>query len=688
MSKHSSSGASSPPHDSIALTATAATVAESSDTESRPESPADDNYRPLNLHDRDCPDCGADIVTICQPDDDSEVYWFNCSAPNEDCTWGQGSEQFKSTSGRVSREEAIKQFDAATDQQAEATPEEEPLYDSLDASQDVVGKLIESQVTGLVECLREATQNGSDKPSASWVAAGITLEEATVVDNGDILDFTTQQDRNKFLSLGTTVKDYSKDHVVGEHGLGSATLMSMGALKVWSGNHILCIDYRDQFDEGPFSDIAGYRTVVVEVDDYLDGVLVQCRYYDDQVSLSNEYQLESKADELRKTLAFRPQRAGTDIYVNGESIDFGTPVEYIETAAENAPTARDSDPATVLTHEQEEGVIAVGSSVDNLGIVVEDQVDVFSNGIYVCSKDLENLSGVVVTSQNLSLPISRSSIKDTCTVWPAFKSEFRRLKKQLLEERRDSNLSEAGRGLVVKDLLKWPQSSRRDREVFKTVTGELVSYTTLVASPGVGFGERNDHAGTRLEEQTKYVVLDGSDLAVCRLESAHDSDQFPNGELPALEVIDPVEKAVEAGCIESADDANASALGTRQEDKRAFAQALLDKADIDLSAEYMADYDEDSDTPPAWTDNESVVVLSDSAIESQQWVVWTHEVLETIARQLAYGADTRRTDDTPLSYRKKVTEMVEEMTQGYRALLATATRESLRRAIADWHRDM
>jgi hypothetical protein len=555
-------------------------------------------------------------------------------------------------------------------------PSDEPVFDALDANQDVVGKLIESQVSGIVECLREAAQNGTDKPSADYVGVLLTEFDAMVYDDGATLDFTSEADRDKFLELGTSVKNPRDSHVVGEHGLGSATLMSMGALKVWSGNHILCIDYHDGVDDGPFSDIAGYRTATVETDHAVDGVLVHCQFYPDAVDLSNRYDVRNAADRLRDVLAFRPMRSDTDICVNGASVPRVGPASYVQDEADGATHA-----AVVLTEETDDAFIALTDMRATAGVHEARQVDVFSNGIYVESRDISGVSGVVVTKRNLSLPISRSTIKDDCPIWGRIHADVDQLARDLVRQSRAENLDGSGRRVAATRLAANPTPDRRDRALFKTVADDLVAYTDLCDAPGVGYTTTDDRAGTNLHDQTDYIVLASDDRANRYLASQHENGELP-GDLPRFTKIDPVDVALEEGCIEQAD--RETDLSPRQRTKRAFARALLDGIDEEYDVEYAASVGVDDDTPAAWTDGEDLVVLSDAAIPGRQWPVWTHQVLRTLADQLAYSQDTRRIDSTPSWHGGNVDERVVALTPQYRDLIGTINREGLTNALSDY----
>lgn len=555
-------------------------------------------------------------------------------------------------------------------------PADEPVYDALDANQDVVGKLIESQVSGIVECLREAAQNGTDKPSADYVGVSLTEVDAMVFDDGATLDFTSEADRDKFLKLGASVKNPRDSHVVGEHGLGSATLMSMGALKVWSGTHILCIDYHDGVDDGPFSDIAGYRTATIETDHAVDGVLVHCQFYADAVDLSNRYDVRNAADQLREVLAFRPMRSDTDVCVNGEAVDRVHPAAYVQDQADEA-----SHSAVVLTEETDDAVIALTDMRATAGVHESRQVDVFSNGIYVESRDINGVSGVVVTKRNLSLPISRSTIKDDCPIWARIEADVKELARDLVRQSRAENLDASGRRVAATRLISNPTPNRRDRGLFKTVSGDLVSYNDLCTAPGVGYTTTDDRAGMNLHDETDYIVLASDDRANRYLNSKHEDGQLPP-DLPRPTKIDPVDLALEEGCIEQAD--RDTDLSPRQRTKRAFARALLNGIDDDYDVEYAANVDADDDTPAAWTDGEDLVVLSDAAIPGRQWPVWTHQVLRTLADQLAYSQDTRRLDSTPAWHGGNVHQRVVDLTPQYRDLIGTINRQGLTNSLQDY----
>ena len=110
-----------------------------------------------------------------------------------------------------------------------------------------------------------------------------------------------------------------------------------------------------------------------------------------------------------------------------------------------------------------------------------------------------------------------------------------------------------------------------------------------------------------------------------------------------------------------------SELSTRQTRYLLFARALADAIGVERAISWG------EATPDAWTDGHSRIVITDSAVTSSKWAVWTHDLFLVLCHEAAHDRPDKRRTAHGRRFESRFRELVEDPTvrAAYTGLVTT-----------------
>lgn len=479
----------------------------------------------------------------------------------------------------------------------------------MTTTDQVAQYLIEDQMADLTDAIREAVQNGVDSPGSTRVLVSVAPDRTVVCDDGAGVDLGSEPGQRDLSVLGAGTKCRADESTLGEWGIGTGAIIAKGAVTIRSGRHALCFDYRDARDHGPFAEAAGRAGVVVTTDHAVDGVVVTIDHYASEVPAPDSYRWQRIYDQLRTRFGYLTFRTGVDVLVNGTPVDRGHPFDAV---ADDRPT---------VTRETDDAYLALEHASTG-------GLDIHSNGLYVTTDHDAGVGGVVVSRGNLTLNFARTAVQSGCPRWDRIQESLADARIALYDQVSDDALGGRTRAMMA-ELMASDSALRErwaDRDLFQLVTETPVSLARIRAAPAIAFHEGVGRGADALVERGA-IVLDTTDTATERLASVAD-DETAAVDLP--ETFDVAERATELGVWQGYTRLADCEVTTRQARYLLFARALADAIDADRTIHWG------EATPDAWTDGRSRIVLTDSAITSPKWCVWTHDVFLTLCHELAH----------------------------------------------------
>ena len=505
----------------------------------------------------------------------------------------------------------------------------------MTTTDQVAQYLIEDQMADLPDAIREAVQNGVDSPGASRVLVSVAPEQTVVCDDGAGVDLGSETGMRDLSVLGAGTKSRDDDATLGEWGIGTGAIIAKGAVRIWSGTHALCFDYQNEREAGPFARASGREGVVVETAHAFDGVCVTIDHYAGEVPNPDSYRWPRIVQRLRKRFAYLTFRTGVAVVVNGQPVDCGHPFDAVEEGRVTV-TRETPDAYLALEHTPAQGLA------------------VYSNGLYVTTDQNAGVGGVVVSKGNLTLNFARTDIQSGCARWARIQEALDDARVTLYDQLADDALTDQTRAVMV-ELLTSDDELRarwRDRDLFQLVTETPVSLARIQAAPQIAWQDGTGHGADALVERGA-VILDTSDSATHQLVTAASGD---DPAVPLPDAFDVATRAKEADVWQGYTRLADSALSTRQKRYLLFARALAAAIGVDRTIEWG------EATPDAWTDGHSRIVVTDSAVTSSKWPVWTHDLFLVCCHEAAHDRSDKRRTAHGRRFESRFRELVEDPT--------------------------
>ena len=495
--------------------------------------------------------------------------------------------------------------------------------------------LIEDQMADLPDVIREAVQNGVDSPGASRVLVSVTPDQTVVCDNGAGVDLGSETGMRDLSVLGAGTKSRDDDATLGEWGIGTGAIIAKGAVRIWSGEHALCFDYQDERETGPFAHASGREGVVVETPHAFDGVCVTIDHYASEVPDPDSYRWPRIVERLRKRFAYLTFRTGVSVIVNGDPVDRGHPFDAV------------ADGRVTVTRETPDAYLALEQTP-------AQGLTIYSNGLYVTTDHDAGVGGVVVSKGNLTLNFARTAVQSGCDRWDRIQDALTEARVDLYDELCDDALTDQTRAVMV-ELLTSDDELRerwRDRDLFQLVTDTPVSLARIQAAPQIAWQDGAGHGADALVERGA-IILDTSDSATDQLVMTARGDDAPVTLPTSFDVATRAQEAdVWQGYTRLAD----SELSTRQTRYLLFARALADAIGVERAISWG------EATPDAWTDGHSRIVITDSAVTSSKWAVWTHDLFLVLCHEAAHDRSDKRRTAHGRRFESRFRELVEDPT--------------------------
>ena len=505
----------------------------------------------------------------------------------------------------------------------------------MTTADQVAQYLIEDQMADLTDAIREAVQNGVDSPGASRVLVSVTPDQTVVCDDGAGVDLGSQTGMRDLSVLGAGTKSREDDATLGEWGIGTGAIIAKGAVRIWSGTHALCFDYQNERDTGPFTRASGREGVVVETPHAVDGVCVTIDHYASEVPNPESYLWPRIVERLRKRFAYLTFRTGVAVIVNGDAVDRGHPFDAVD------------DGRLTVTRETPDAYLALEQTP-------AQELAIYSNGLYVTTDHDAGVGGVVVSKGNLTLNFARTAVQSGCERWARIQDTLDAARVALYDQLGDDTLTDQTRAVMV-ELLTSDDELRarwRDRDLFQLVTETPVSLARIQAAPQIAWQEDAGHGADALVERGA-VILDTSDSATDQLLTAARGD---DPAVPLPDAFDVATRAQEAGVWQGYTRLADSTLSTRQRRYLLFARALADAIGVDRTL-YWGEA-----TPDAWTDGHRRIVITDSAVTSSKWPVWTHDLFLVLCHEAAHDRSNKRRTAHGRRFESRFRELVEDPT--------------------------
>lgn len=475
--------------------------------------------------------------------------------------------------------------------------------------------VIGDQAGSLVNAWREALQNGIDKHDSTLAELRFNKRRSFIQDDGFPLDFTDEEIEKLLTCLGLSSKEVDDDDTIGQFGVGLGKVISVGAVTVMSGSLSLHFDFglkANRHRQEPFEDELDYARVPLEQP--VDGVKIFVHHYEDEVP-SYSYRWKNFEKDIKKTMGYASFMFDTEVKINDELIDNGDPYDEVTRQYQ-------------ITTETENAYLAVEHNKD-------DDIDIYSNGLYVKTIDGNGLAGTIVTKGNLELDLARNDIKEGCEKWAAITDTLTDLREDILTAVPDSQLTRDAREAIVEMMSEDErlQEEWSGRDVFRMANGDKTSLEAVQDSTEIGWGTKGDRGADQLVEEGE-TVLHESDSANDILKDESDSVNVTS------DTFDVEDRAEEQG-IDTGFNQIDNEFDMRPKERRRllFARLLAERLDIDREIKWG-----ESEEVDAWTDGITHITLTASGIDRGRFPQWSHQVYDMLAKLWAYDCDSREND--------------------------------------------
>lgn len=502
-------------------------------------------------------------------------------------------------------------------------------------TEDMVERIIRDQAADLEHGLREGIQNAIDS-GAGTILCDIDGSRSIILDDGSSVNLSEENGLELLTHLGKTTKRGDSD-TIGEFGIGTGQLLEKGKTAFISDGSALLfnfegwgvkdvrslpaddvVEYLHDVGESEWAEVVSNALASWEDMKGDGGTLVALSHYDEHTPDEGSYKWDRYEETLKNRFKYVGMVHNTDLRLNGEEITLSefedsSSWEAVETELDCAGTT-----AYVSVQHRE-----------------SEDLQVYSNGVYVTDVPSNGLSGNIVFDGNLALNFARNEIKSECPVWGAFQDKFAEVREELLTQVSGERLNSGARKYIAEeltaDLPNIDTSHWEDESVFRSESGEKLSLVDIREKLEVGIGDNSD--GTDILSGVQgQTLLASSDGATRQLTTNYNTHKRKLG-LP--DTFDPQTRADELDLLDVGERIPVSELTPTQRNKLGVARAFMQE----INSHYNVHYGR-GEGYRAWTDGRSFIVITDSAAPAGKWVSWVPQLFETLIHELAHKDDT------------------------------------------------
>jgi len=528
----------------------------------------------------------------------------------------------------------------------------------IESTKDLIVSVIKDQSDNLEKAWREAISNILDSSGDSaWL--WYDIHRTIITDNGDGIPIQDDDERKLITHMGETSKDRSDHDTIGQFGIGKGQYIAKGRVTVLTQGDALHFDinnwgvedgarqtkiddavaFTEQFDE----DWAEH--VEEGIEKHAGGLTIVISHYEEEVP-SRGYKWDRFEDQIKKRFKFTEISQNTKVYVNDERISDGE-IESATSSGKATSKILDSDETGRVYIEIEHKTY--------------NDIEVYSNGVFVRSLNTDAFSGVIVTERNLDLNFARNEIKSGCTIWNTIENEMDEIKLNICQQMTEDDLSSAAREYLAERMYHEPELREElcDMELFKATDGQYYSYNDVTGSNEIAFANPGDKYADRVSEATSAIILSDSDGAVRNFEEEFETE---------VETFDIEQRAEVLGLTDESREVDLNELSPRERCKLGVARELANKIGIQRVIKYG-----EADHMNAWTDGRDEIVITESAASSGSWNQYVTELYRILIHEWSHTEDTKE-NEAPhgthfnREYRERIdsnwdalTEMIEEI---------------------------
>ena len=526
----------------------------------------------------------------------------------------------------------------------------------IEGTDDLLLSVIEDQAADFEHGWRELIQNGLDSPTSTTVELYWTEDETIVHDNGDGVDLTDEYGQQLLTNLGESSKGDDDDRSIGEFGIGKGQPIAKAMTAMISGEQALIFDIKGLGLDVITVCTSELTTVARKIDPEFgdviqlaldehgrDGFTVAMSHYESETPNYNY-----KWDRYEKNVIQRFQYAeiatATKVIVNGERI---SDEEVTQADKYNTNDVVTADPL----NRAHIAVVAAG----------EDNIDVYSNGVYVTDVEGRGLKGNIVTEGNLDLNFARNDISSGCDRFNAIQDRLTEIRIELFSEMPDGQLSTEARDFIADALVGNARveldDSFDDTEVFALADGDYASLNDIRDKDTVVESGAHKDTADKLG-QMGMTVLDSSDQSSAKLLAALEDEDEDVVEVD--EILDADNKAEAMGMHTKHEEQDRHDLRPIQRKKLAVAKAIADRISTRTSYQRVVKYGE-SDVAKAWTDGQTTIWITDSSAPSNAYMQYSWQLFRQLVHEFAHTTDTRDTEpDHGSFYNRQYRELCDD----------------------------
>lgn len=519
----------------------------------------------------------------------------------------------------------------------------------IEGTDDLLRQVIEDQAEDVEHAWREAIQNGLDSPMSTRVELDWNRVRSIIADNGDGVDLTQQYGEELLTNLGESSKDADDDETIGEFGIGKGQVFAKARTAMLSGDQALLFDIKGKGLEvlkcsaEDAATVAGrqdedWASHIVEARENHDlgGLLVVMSHYDDEVP-DYSFKWDNYEERVTDRFKYAELATATRVEINGERIS---------DASVNTDTY-------AYTHVEEFDGDEAGRVHIGVGNSIQDDIAVYSNGVYVTDVDGRGLGGDVVVEGNLKLNFARNGIQSGCPKWAEITERLDTIRLDLFDSMPDDRLNSDAREFLAKRVLDGDDRFT-DTAVLRTASGDLVSLEEAQSRKNVGVAEPGDKAADKLEEMGS-LVLDESDDATSEALYAIDDESHE----VEMETYEAEEKAEKMGIHSTYERLDQGELRPLQRKQLAIARELGDRLNEALDEERQIYYGK-SDVAKAWTDGITYITITDDSTSSNKRAVWVPELFRQLVHEFSHTVDSKENQaDHGIGYNSRYRETMD-----------------------------
>lgn len=458
---------------------------------------------------------------------------------------------------------------------------------------------IRDQASDVVDGWREGWQNAADSPGSDTVQMETDASRTVISDNGDGLDLNDEAAQNLLTDLGETSKEGDED-TIGQFGVGKGQIWAKARVTMMSGDVALHFDIKNW----------GLEYDKTDLEQPVDGLTVVMDHYTDEVPDPDSRKWKKYKERMEKRFKYMSATQDVKGFLNGKLITGDDPKAAVDKYKHRR------------VRETDDAIFAVAHNAD-------DEIAVYSNGIFVKDIDGEGLTGVIVSKSNLDLNFARNDIKSGSDIWNRITDDLHGIRKDILDEVPDTNLNQASREAIA-DMMMEDGEQFDDTPVFRMTSGDKVSLEEIKESGGVGFAPTDNPFADKLIERG-YIILDQNDDAVQSLDYARQNDKV---DTPSQHDIHSL--AEELGLNEGYDEVHDTELTAYQRRRLNVAREMADRLGIRREIVWGSD-----DAAAAWTDGENKIWLTESVFESNMTEIWLPKLYRTLVHEWAHDGESK-----------------------------------------------